>query len=160
MVKRVWKELKPDDLQVLTDFLSTMPEEDRPLYGITGIKTSLWSQLGGGANQFVALFLPKTIVFSKRTIGGIGEKKRHESPLDELTEVSVRKGPMLDSAKFVFTSGFQVRVGNILHGQITPVTRILDEGIGALEWDGLSAAQKTNCYFTFTTMGLLPRDLL
>lgn len=160
MVKRVWKELKPDDLQVLTDFLATMPEEDRPLYGITGIKTSLWSQIGGGANSFVALFLPETIVFSKRSLGGIREKTRDELPLAGLIDVSVRRGPMLDSARFTFANGFKVRVGNILHHQITPVTRLPSEGVAALDWANLSAAQKTNCYFTFAMMGLLPRDLL
>lgn len=160
MPKMVWKQLKPDDLEVVTDALAAMPDAERPLYGFTGVKTSLWSQIGGGAKPFVVLFTPDRIVFSKRSVTGTKEAERREFAHGDLTEVSVRNGPLLDSALFRFADGFKVRVGNIPHTQIDPVTRFRREGPGAFEWSRLSPVQKTNCYYTFTTMGVLPRDLL
>jgi len=160
MVKRVWKELKLDDLGVVTDHLEAMPEEQRPLYGLVGVKTSLWSQMGGGAKPFVVLIMPDRIVLSKRSVTGKKETWRKETPLSGLVDVSVRRGPMLDSAQLTFDDGYRVRVGNVPHTQIDPVTGAVERGAVALDWDELTSVQKTNCYYAFTMMELLPRDLL
>jgi hypothetical protein len=51
-------------------------------------------------------------------------------------------------------------VGNIPHTQIDPMVRFLSEGAAAFDPARLTAVQRTNCYYTFTNMGFLPRDLL
>jgi hypothetical protein len=160
MVKRVWKELKPDDMAVVTDALEALPEDQRPLYGLTGIKTSFWSRIGGGAKPFIVLFMPGEIILSKRTLGGSKAISRMVKPLGDLVDVSVRNGPLLGSARFEFADGFEIRVGNIPHTQINPVQGFLRHGKDAFAWDALSDTQRTNCYYTYTTMGILKRELL
>ena len=160
MVKHVWKELKDDDMAVVTDRLSEIPEAQRPLYGITGIKTSLWSQIGGGAKPYIVVFMPDRIIISRRNLTGKKHVSGNEHPLGDLVDVSVRNGPMFDSAKFTFSDGFSTRVGNIPNGQIDPVLRFLEQGPSAFDWASLNQTQRTNCYFTFTSMGYLPADLL
>ncbi len=160
MVKRVWKELKPNDLVTVQEHLDGLPEEGRPQYGITGIKVSFWNRLFGGNRPFVVLFLKDKIVLSRRSLGGGREKERREYPVGNLNDVTVRRGPLFDSALFRFADGYKVRVGNIPHTQIEPVVRFLNEGSRVFDAGRLSAVQRTNCYYTFTTMQVLPRDLL
>ncbi len=160
MVKRVWKELKPEDLATVQGYLDGLPQEQRPLYGLTGIKTSLWSRLGGGAMPYVVLFTRDRIVLSKRSVGGQKERERREYTIGDLTGVTPRHGPLLDSALFRFADGFTVRVGNIPHTQIEPVVRFLHEGLDAFDPGRLTSVQRTNCYYTFISMQILSRDLL
>ena len=164
MTKRVWKTLKPPDVAVLTDYLDQMPEEQRPLYGFVGIKTSLWSQMGGGTKPFVVVFMPDRVVFSKRSLGGTKQAWASEHALGDLTDVSVRQGPAFDSALFTFTDGYKVRVGNIGHSggdqEIRPVTEYMRTGPAAFDWSRLSDYQRTACYYAFSLLELIPRDLL
>ncbi len=160
MAKLVWKELKPDDMAVVTDYLVGLPEAERPLYGLQGIKTTLWSQLGGGGATWVVLFMPDRIVLSKRSKFGNKDKGTVEHPLSDLMDLSVRDGPMFDSALFTFKSGFKMRVGNIPNTQIEPVKRFLEIGVEAFEWSGLTNVQRTNACVAFSMMGILPPDLL
>ena len=160
MVKHVWKELKIDDMAVVTDYLAQLPSDVRPLYAVTGIKTSVWSQIGGGAKPFVVLFMPDRIILSKRSTTGKKEVTRTETPINSLADVSVRHGPLVDSARFAFNNGYNIRVGQIAHTQIEPVERFMEIGDPAFDWDRLTREQRTNCYYAFTMMGILPRDLL
>ncbi len=160
MVKRVWRALKPDDMAVVTSYLTELPDAERPLYGLTGIKTSFWSRIGGGAKPFVVLLMADRVILSKRTVGGIKQLWGEEHALAELVDLSTRRGPLLNSALFTFANGFKIRIGNIPHTQIAPVVRFMNEGTGAFEWGRLTDVQRTNCYYTFTMMKILPRDLL
>ena len=160
MVKRVWKALKPDDMAAVTGYLAGLADDERPLYGVTGIKTSFWSRIGGGAKLLIVLFMPDRIILSKRNITGVKETWSVEHALTDLVDLRSRRGPMFDSALFTFADGFKIRVGNIPHTQIAPVVRYMAEGAAALEWSRLTDVQRTNCYYTFTMMKILPRDLL
>ena len=160
MVKHVWKELKADDMSVVTDYIATLPAEQRPLYGLVGIKTSFWSQIGGGAKPFVLLFMPDRIIMSKRSVTGSKETSHLETPLSAIRDVTVRNGPMLDSALFTFENGFSVRVGNIPHTQIEPVVRFVRDGVDAFDWNHLTDVQRTNCYYAYTMMGIVPKKLI
>ena len=160
MVKRVWRALKPDDMAVVTNYLMELPDAERPLYGLTGIKTSFWSRIAGGAKPFVVLFTADRVILSKRSVGGIKQLWGDEHALSDLVDLSTRKGPLLDSALFTFANEFKIRIGNIPHTQIAPVVGLMQEGVAALEWSRLTDVQRTNCYYTFTMMKILPRDLL
>jgi len=160
MVKRVWKALKPDDMAAVTGYLAGLADDERPLYGVTGIKTSFWSRIGGGAKLLIVLFMPDRIILSKRNITGVKETWSVEHALTDLVDLRPRRGPMFDSALFSFADGFKIRVGNIPHTQTAPIVRFMDEGSGAFGWDRLTDVQRTNCYYTFTMMKILPRDLI
>jgi hypothetical protein len=147
-------------MAVVTDYLTELPDAERPLYGLTGIKTSFWSRIGGGAKPFVVLLMADRVILSKRSVGGIKQLWGEEHALTDLVDLSTRNGPFLDSALFTFANGFKIRIGNIPHTQIAPVAGFMKEGAAAFEWSHLTDVQRTNCYYTFTMMKILPRDLL
>jgi len=70
--------------------------------------------------------------------------------------VSVRRGPLLESARLFFADGFSIRVGSLPRRQSQPVERFLKEGAGAFEPARLTPEQLTNTWLACRAMGLLP----
>jgi hypothetical protein len=155
----VWKRLRPEDLAAFRAYLEELPAGERPLYGLIGIKASWWSRLGGGARPFVVLFSGEKVTLSKRSVRRHRELSRRDYPVGELKKVSVRRGPLLESARLSFADGYSVRVGSLPRRQAQPVERFPAEGPTAFEPSGLTAEQLTNTYLACDALGLLPTAL-
>lgn len=159
-----FKSLGREQVVTLTDYLDQMSEAERPLYGFVGVKTSLWSQMGGGAKPFVVVFMPDRVVFSKRSVTGKKETWSEAHALGDLADVSVREGPLYDSAQLTFTDGYKVRVGNIDHSGgerlISPVVEYMRAGPAAFDRSRLSDYQWTGCSYAYALMGIVPYDLV
>jgi len=155
----VWKRLRPEDLAAFREHLDGLPEKDRPCYGLVGVKASWWSRLGGGARPFVVLISGETITLQKRSVRRHRELSRRDYVIGDLRRVSVRRGPLLESARFSFTDGYSVRVGSLPRGQAQPMERFLVDGAAAFDPSCLSPEQFTNTYLACGVMGLLPGGL-
>lgn len=159
MGKMVWKRLRPEDLAAFREYLEGLAPEERPVYGLLGVKASWWTRLGGGARPLVILFGGNRVVLSKRSLRGRGAVSRREYPVGDLQRVSVRRGPLLESARFAFADGFSIRVGSLPRRQSQPVERLLKEGAVALDPSRLTPEQLTGTYLACRAMGLLPGGL-
>lgn len=157
--KMVWKQLKPEDLEVFLSYLDTLPEEDRPIYGIQGKKASAWEKLGGGTSRIIVLFYPDRAVFSMRGLTGVKEKSRIERPLSDIVDVRVVAGPLLSSVAFTFRDGSKTKLANVAHKEAAPLTRFMAEGEAALDRSRLDPESLT-AFFYACNHGLpLPDDL-
>lgn len=157
MAKIVWKQLGPGDLAAFREYLGGLPETDRPLYGLLGVKAWWWTRLGGWARPLVVLFRGQRVVLYRRAFWGRRAISRREYGVADLQRVSVRRGPLLESARFSFADGFSVRVGSLPRHQSSPVERFLREGAAALDPARLTPGQLTNTCLACEAMGLSTR---
>jgi len=152
----IWKRLRPGDLAVFREFLEGLTSKERPVYGLLGVQASWWTRLGGGARPFVVFFRGDRVIVSKRSIRGRQGVTRKEYPAGDLLRVSVRRGPLLESALFFFADGYSVRVGSLPRRQSQPVEGFLKEGPAAFDPARLTPEQLTNTCLACEAMGLLP----
>jgi hypothetical protein len=160
MVKMVWKQLRPDDLSAFREHLATLPAEERPVYGLLGVKAWWWARLGGWARPFVVLIRGERIILYQRAFRGRRPVSRREYRVADLQGVSVRRGPLLESARLSFADGYSVRVGSLPRRQSDPVERFLQDAAAVLDPSRLTPEQLTNTCLACEAMGLLPQGLL
>ena len=157
MAKMVWKRLRPGDLAAFREFLEGLTPKERPVYGLLGVQASWWTRLGGWASPFVILFRGDRVIVSKRSRRGRRCVTRKEYPVGDLRRVSVRRGPLLESALLSFADGYSVRVGSLPRRQSGPVEGLLREGAAALDPSRLTPEQLTNTCLACEAMGLSVR---
>lgn len=158
MAKLVWKRLPPGEVAAFRAHLEEAAAGEGPVFGLVGVKASWWTRLGGGARPFVVLFQGDRVVLTKQAMRGRRARSRREYPLDDLRQVSVRRGPLLESARFAFADGYSVRVGSLPRRQSQPVEAFLQEGTGAFAPARLTPEQLTNTYLACRALGRLPGD--
>jgi hypothetical protein len=154
MARLIWKQLPPDGLAAFREYLDGLSAGERPVYGLVGVKASWWTRLGGFARPFVVLFRGERVVASKRSWRGQQAVTRKEYAAAGLQRVSVRRGPLLESARLWFADGYSVRVGSLPRRQSEPVERFLKEGAGAFDPAVLTPEQLTNTCLACRAMGI------
>lgn len=155
MARLIWKRLRPGDLAAFREYLDGLHPRARPVYGLLGVKVSWWTRLGGCARPFVVLFQGGRVVVSQRSWRGGRAVQRREYPVAALQQVTVRRGPLLESVRLRFEDGYSVRVGSLPRHQAEPVQRFRAEGAGAFDPASLTAEQLTNTCLACEAMGLL-----
>ncbi|MBM3694361.1 MAG: hypothetical protein FJW79_00225 [Actinobacteria bacterium] len=156
MARPIWKQLLAEDLEAFRAYLVGLPAEERPRYGLLGVKASWWSRLGGGARPFVALLVGDRVILSKRSFRAGREMTRHEYPAADLKAIKVRRGPLLESARLRFADGYALRLGSLPRRQTQPWERLLAGEEDALDPAGLSPEQLTNFCQAAAALGLGP----
>ena len=157
--KLVWKQLKPEDMELFLSHLDSLPEAERPIYGISGKKASLWEKLGGGTKRIIVLFYPDRLVISTRSMVGLTEKARVERPLSDIDDVHVLAGPLMSSVALRFRDGSKTKLANVGHKEAEPLTRYMDEGVSVFARSRLDPEALT-AFFYACNIGLpLPEDL-
>ena len=157
MARVVWKQLGPGDLAAFREFLGGLAEQDRPLYGLLGVKAWWWTRLGGWARPLVILLRGQRVVLYQRAFWGRRAVSRREYGVADLQRLSVRRGPLLESARLFFADGFSIRVGSLPRHQSQPVEQLLREGVAALDPGRLTPGQLTNTCLACEAMGLSTR---
>jgi hypothetical protein len=161
MAKLVWKKLSPGDIETLLTHIEGIPESDRPLYGLVGIKRREFLMWRFSLNKRHALYFTNDrVVLSQRSTGGAKEKSRREYSIVDLADVRVIRGPLFESIKLAFRDGFKIKLRDVPKMQSDPVERVLREGTSAFARNRLSDEQITNCYFAYSFARLIPADLL
>ena len=158
MAKMVWKQLQPDDLAAFREHLATLPAEERPVYGLLGVKAWWWTRLGGWARPLVVLIRGERIILYQRAFWGRRSVSRREYRVADLQGVSVRRGPLLESARLSFTDGYSVRVGSLPRRQSDPVEGFRKDGAAALDPSRLTPEQLTNTCLACEAVGLDARS--
>lgn len=157
--KLVWKQLKPEDMQVFLSYLDALPEGERPTYGFTGQKASVWQKMGGGTGRVIVLFYPDRVMVSMRGLTGVKEKSRFERPLDEIEDVHVASGPLLSSVAIRFRDGSKAKVANVGHKEAEPLSRFTAEGVAAFDRSRLVPEALTGFFYACNHGLPLPDDL-
>jgi hypothetical protein len=150
----VWKRLRPGELAAFRQYLEGLGPDERPVYGLLGVKAWWWTRLGGFARPLVVLFRGDRVVVSKRSLRGRRVINRREYRVGDLLRVSVRRGPLLESIRLWFADGHSVRVGSLPRHQSDPVRRFLKDGPAAFDPATLTPGQLTNTYLACRAMGL------
>jgi hypothetical protein len=152
----VWRRLAPDALAAFRGYLAALPAEGGPRYGLLGVKVSWWSRLGGPARPFVVLVAGGRIALSKRSFGRHRGVTRRQYRMEDLKSLTVRRGPLLESARFSFRDGYYLRVGGLPRHQAGPLERYLGGEAGALDPANLTPEQLTNFWQAMAAVGLAP----
>jgi len=157
MARLIWKRLRPDGLAAFREYLDGLSAGERPVYGLLGVKASWWTRLGGFARPFVVLFRGERVIIYRRAFWGRRAVSRREYGVADLQGVSVRRGPLLESALLSFADGYSVRVGSLPRRHSQPVEGFLKEGAAAFDPARLTPEQLTNTCLACEAMGLSVR---
>jgi hypothetical protein len=154
-----WRKLAPGEMHTFLSYLDAVPDKERPVYGISGDKSSLWQKMGGGTKHIIVLFFPDHVVFSTRSMVTRKELSRRERPLSDITGVNVIAGPMMSGVAFRFNDGSKLKVANLMHKEAEPLTRFMSEGLAAFDRSRLDE-ESLSYFFYACNIGLpLPDDL-
>jgi hypothetical protein len=134
------RELTPQEYEEFSAYLYTLEERERPLYGLTGVKSSLRRKLvGGGAHWMIVLIFRDRIVFSTRGMGSLTKESRRVTvPLSDLTSVTANDGLSRSRVKFDFRDGSKVELDSVKKDSAGVMSRFSREGIAAFDPSGLN----------------------
>jgi hypothetical protein len=149
--KRVWSKLKPEDMDTFLAFLDALPGNERPVYGLSGVKSSFWQKLGSGGKSVVVLFYSDRVVFSRAV--------RSERPLSDISEIRVVNGPMMSNVEFRFHDGSKTKLANVSHKEAAPASLFTTEGMAAFDRSRLDPETLTHFFYACNVGLPLPRDL-
>src|SRR3954454_6357669 len=90
-------------------YLDRLPAKDRPVFGFSAQRPSLWQRLGGGTKYLLVLFFPDPVVFSTRVLSSGREVGRDVRLLAEIGSIEVEAGPLMCRATVRFVDGATMR---------------------------------------------------
>ncbi|MCB2223089.1 MAG: hypothetical protein KQH83_02850 [Actinobacteria bacterium] len=148
--------LHPDRLAEVALALEAMPAGERPHYGLSADEfsftsgfRSLTSWSAGDAYRRVRVLV---LAGGLRLEGGRARAPR-EFHHGDLVEVVTRGGR---GAGLRFASGAKVRLRRVPSHLLEPLAGYASLGTGALAWDALDDAQRSECARTWLAAGLIP----
>lgn len=134
------RELTPQEYEEFSAYLDTLEDSERPLYGLTGVRSSLRRKLvGGGAHWMIVLIFADRIVFSTRGMGSLTkESGRVTVPLTDLVSVTATDGLSKSRVKFDFKDGSKVELDSVKKDSAGVMSRFSREGVAAFDPSGLN----------------------
>jgi len=121
-------------------YLDRLPAKDRPVFGFSAQKPSLWQRLGGGTRYLLVLFFPDHVVFSTRALASGREVAREIRLLGEVASIGVTTGTHMCRATFRFVDGKALELGNVSKAEAGPLSLFGPAGLAAFDRDGLEPA--------------------
>jgi hypothetical protein len=112
-------------------YLDRLPAKDRPVYGFSGQRPSMWERLGGGTTYVLVLFFPDHVVFSTRRMSSHREARRTTRLLAEIASIEVSPGPLRSTALIRFVDDKPIRLSSITPAAAEPLARFGDVGLTA-----------------------------
>lgn len=155
--KKIKEELNWAD----NNILGKIPENDRPVYGIYGVKRNelLSWLISAPGNPFVVYFTKNDIILSKRRNITLKEIEKYKYSIKDLTEIEIRNGILLDSIQFTFKDGKKIRIRDMAKDQGEPVKNIIDKGVTVFAAENLSNNQRLSSYNAYAIGDLIPKDI-
>ena len=114
-------------------FLDRLAPKDRPVYGFSAQRPSLFQRLGGGTAYVVVLLFPDHVLFSTRRMASDRESARAARLLAEIVAIEVAAGPLRSTALVKFVADKPMRLSNIPPAVAAPLARFRDDGLAAFE---------------------------
>jgi hypothetical protein len=155
--------MRPEQLEQLGRHLESMPDAERPLYGLSA---SVFSFLSGFQDfprwELFYARVPVYLVFTRDALTVAGGKRKMQGRHlhGDLIEVEPAGLPKGSSATLRFASGKKLKLSRIPPGALDPVVEYVQVGVGALAWDRLDEARRTHCAETWSALEIIPRGLI
>ena len=153
-----WSRLSDAELERFLSHLDTLPERDRPVYAISGRKSSLWEKMGGGTHQIIVIFYPDRVVISDRGTFSTKEKGRRHLPIEDLKDVKIVSGPLFSSVALRFESE-KTKLVNVRHQAAEPVGGYESMGLAAFDRSRLTPEAISDFFYACNVALDLPEDL-
>ena len=154
-----WSRLSDEEIERFEAHLDSRPEQERPLYAISGRKSSLWEKLGGGTRRIIVLFYRDRVVISDRGMVSTKEKGHKERPIASLEGVKILSGPLFSSVALRFSDGLRTKLVNIRHQAADPVGMYEDTGLAAFDRARLTPEAKSDFFYACNVALDLPENL-
>jgi len=158
--KFVWKSLPPEDINKLLEYVASIPEGERPLYGLTGKKSSFLTAGTAMWTHAICFTADRIMVTEEGFVSGKKTQTGHN--LSDLVQVDVKRRKLAGSDELVleFGDGSSVELVNVPKTQCDPVELLPSQGTSVFARERLSDAQITNCYYAYDMAAVIPPDLL
>jgi hypothetical protein len=140
-------------------YLDELPPKDRPVFGFSAQKQSLWARLGGGTAYVLVLFFTDHVVFSTRRMASAKESAREARLLAEIASITVTPGTLMDSATFTFVDGATMKLANVSHAESGPLARFGEAGLAAFDRATLTPAALASFFVACSQALSLPDGL-
>jgi hypothetical protein len=140
-------------------YLDRLPANDRPVYGFSAQRPSLWQRLGGGTTYVQVLFFPDHVVFSTRAMASVKESARETRLLGEIASITVTPGTLMCRATFTFVDGATMKLANVSHAEADPLSHFGAAGLAAFNRAGLSPAAVSSFFVACSQVLPLPGGL-
>ena len=114
-------------------FLDRLAAKDRPIYGFSAQRPSLFQLLGGGTAYVVVLFFPDHVLFSTRRMASDRETARTTRLLAEIVGIEVTPGQLRSTALIRFVDDKPMKLSNIPPAVAAPLARFRDKDLAAFE---------------------------
>jgi predicted RNA-binding Zn-ribbon protein involved in translation (DUF1610 family) len=129
----VWTELKPELVEKFLSYLEQIPEDERPVFGVVGSKSSTWQKLGGGNEHDVVLFFRDRVAFTTLSMVKLKVLNQWERALSDITDVRVVSGPRASSVAFQFSDNSKMKVAKIDNYAAKLLSRYMTDGLSAFD---------------------------
>jgi hypothetical protein len=131
--KSSWREMKAGAMEKFLSYLDSLPEESRPLYGVSGQKAGLWHAMGGGTQQINVIIFKDRVVFTTHGLLGVKQTGRLERSLGDLSEIRARPGLLASSVEFKFRDNSKNKIVNVKNKYVEPLAQFMTKGIHAFD---------------------------
>jgi hypothetical protein len=121
-------------------YLDRLPAKDRPVFGFSAQKPTLWARLGGGTTYQLVLFFPDHVVFSTRAMASAKESARETRLLGEIAAITVTPGTLMCRATIRFVDGPTRKLTNVSRSEADPLAHFDTAGLAAFDRAGLTPA--------------------
>ena len=154
-----WKQLKAGAMEKFLSYLDSLPEESRPLYGVSGQKAGLWHAMGGGTQQINVIIFRDRIAFTTHGLLGVRQTGRLERSLGDLSEIRVRPGLLSSSVEFKFRDNSKNKIVNVTNKHAEPLAQFMTMGLHAFD-RSLLDVDALYGFYSACNQGLpLPKDV-
>ncbi len=140
-------------------YLDGLPPKDRPVYGFSAQKASVWARLGGGTSYVLVLFFADHVVFSTRGMASGKQSARDTRHLAEIASIEVTPGTLMDRATVTFVDGATMRLANVSHAESGPLSLFGATGLAAFNRAGLAPAAVSSFFVACSQALPLPDGL-
>ena len=120
-------------MEKFLSYLDSLPEESRPLYGVSGQKAGLWHAMGGGTQQINVIIFRDRVAFTTHGLLGVRQTGRLERALSDLAEIRVRPGLLNSSVEFKFRDNSKNKIVNVKNKYAEPLAQFMTNGLHAFD---------------------------
>lgn len=140
-------------------YLDRLPAKERPVFGFSAQKQSLWARLGGGTTYVLVLLFADHVVLSTRKMASARESARETRLLGEIASITVTPGTLMCRATITFVDGATLKLANVSKAEAGPLALFGAAGLAAFDRAGLTPAAVSSFFVACSQALPLPDGL-
>jgi len=153
------RELSAEHRAKFFGYLDQLPAKDRPVFGFSAQKRSLWARLGGGTTYVLVVFFPDHVVFSTRAMASGKESARETRLLGEVASITVTPETLMCRATITFVDGDTLKLANVSRAESGPLSQFGSAGLAAFDRAVLAPAAVASFFVACSQVLPLPDGL-